>query len=67
MGRMVAAGGGLESATRALAVDLAPIRVNMIVLGAIQVSFLHVARSVRDYNDQKITARTSMDNMLMEE
>lgn len=33
---MVAAAGGLESGTRGLAVDLAPIRVNLIVLGLIQ-------------------------------
>lgn len=40
MGRLIAAAGGLESGTRGLAVDLAPIRVNMIVLGAIQTPLL---------------------------
>lgn len=40
MGRMIAAAGGIESGTRGLAVDIAPIRVNFIVLGAIQTPLL---------------------------
>ena len=35
-GRLSAAGGGLEAGTKGLAVDLAPIRVNFVVLGIIQ-------------------------------
>ena len=40
LGRVIAAAGGLDSATRGLAVDLAPIRTNMVVLGAIQTPLL---------------------------
>ena len=43
MGRMIAAAGGLESGTRGLAVDLAPIRVNFIVLRAIDTPLLTAA------------------------
>lgn len=35
-GRMAAAGGGLEAGAKGMAVDLAPIRVNFVVLGIIQ-------------------------------
>lgn len=45
MGRMIAAAGGLESGTRGLAVDLAPIRVNFIVLGAIKTPLLDAVAS----------------------
>lgn len=37
---MIATAGSLESGTRGLAVDLAPIRVNFIVLGAIKTPLL---------------------------
>jgi NAD(P)-dependent dehydrogenase (short-subunit alcohol dehydrogenase family) len=35
-GRLAAAAGGIEAGTKGLAVDLAPIRVNFVVLGIIQ-------------------------------
>jgi NAD(P)-dependent dehydrogenase (short-subunit alcohol dehydrogenase family) len=40
IGRLVGIMGGLESAARGLAVDLAPIRTNVVVLGAIQTPLL---------------------------
>ena len=40
MGRLIATAGAIDSGVRGLAVDLAPIRVNWVVPGAIQTPLL---------------------------
>ena len=57
-GRLLAGGGGVEPGARGLAVDLAPIRVNSIVLGWIQTPLLESHLHGNEAAIEAIKART---------